>query len=200
MEEEREKHIHPPRPHFPGVGKSQGLTNISRTVVQNKHQDVPNGAGGDGLQEQVLEEGLGLQERQAPPVIRDTFSQEELNCLDLVLWSEHFTSSLEVGSFFSWLLQDPGIWGLGVRGLGVGAEGLALGSLETGAGPLGIVKMRKGANKCKLTSLGVWEGLEVTFLILREEPAALPQGQAPQFTCEWLDQGMSRPSQLEVAV
>lgn len=60
MEEEREKHIHRPRPHS-GVGKSQGLTSISRRVVQNKHQDVPSGAGGDGLQEQVLEEGLGLQ-------------------------------------------------------------------------------------------------------------------------------------------
>lgn len=74
-------------------------------------------------------------------------------------------------------------------GMGVGEGSLALRSLETGAGPLGIVKMkmlsrRKGANKCKLTSLGVWEGLEGTFLILREVPAALPQGQAPQFTCE----------------
>lgn len=118
MREEREKHIHPPRLHFPGVGKSQGLTSISSTVVQNKHEDVANRAGWDGLQEQVLEEGLGLQERQAPPVIRDMISQGELSCLDLVLWSEHFTSSLEVGSFFSWLLQDPGIWRLGVRGWG----------------------------------------------------------------------------------
>lgn len=46
----------------------------------------------------------------------------------------------------------------------VGEGGLALGSLETGAGPLGTVKMkmlsrRKEANKCKLTSLGIWDGL-----------------------------------------
>lgn len=127
--EEREKHIHHPRPHCPGVGKSQGLTSISRTVVQNKHQDVHIGAGGDGLQDQVLEEGLGLQggtgaERQAPLLIRDTFPQRKLSGLDLVLWSEHFTSSLEVGSFFSWLLQDPGIW---VWGLGGGGRGRRLG-------------------------------------------------------------------------
>lgn len=70
MEEEREKHIHRPRPHSE-VGKSQGLTSISKRGVQNKHQGVPSGAGWDGLQEQVLEEGLDPKEaqvqRQASP-------------------------------------------------------------------------------------------------------------------------------------
>lgn len=116
-EKEREKHIHRPRLHS-GVNKSQGLTSISKRGVQNKHQGVPNGAGRDGLQEQVLEEGLDPKEaqvqRQAPPGYPGHVFEGGAKWFGFGSWSEHFPSSLEVGSFFSQLLQDPGIRGLGV--------------------------------------------------------------------------------------
>ena len=83
-------------------------------------------------------------------------------------------------------LQEPGIWslGLGVEGGSLGPRGLG-----DGAGPGGIVKLKmlskiKGANKCKLTSLRIWEGLEGTCLIHREVPAGSSCGRGPHFTSE----------------
>lgn len=101
-----------------------------------------------------------------------------------VLWPECFTTSLDVvpSSFY---LQEPGIWSLVGR---VGGGRLGPG-MEIGAGSVGIVKIKmlskiKGANKCKLTLLGIREGLEGTRLIHREVPAGSSWGRGPHFTSE----------------